>query len=82
MTLDQIKSNQTVQIDHIQGGWGIRQRLNQMGIFEGGHIKVKRHSRFGGPLVIEYNNSEVAIGRGMAAHILVKPHEPKDTSNS
>ena len=72
MTLDKVKADQTVEISQINGGWGIRQRLNQLGIFVGEHVRIKRGSSFGGPLVIEYNNSEVAIGRGMAAHIQVK----------
>ncbi len=81
MTLDQAKSNQIVTIDHIHGGWGIRQRLNQIGIHEGEHVKVKRHSRFGGPLLIEYNHSEVAIGRGMAAQISIKVYEQQNSPN-
>jgi Fe2+ transport system protein FeoA len=72
MTLDHIKTDQRVQILSIDGGWCVRQRLNQLGLFAGAQIRIKRGSAFGGPLVIEYNNSEIAIGRGMAAHINVK----------
>ncbi len=75
MTLDKAKTDQIVEIRHIHGGWGIRQRLNQLGLYEGGRVKVKRGSALGGPLLLEYNNSEVAIGRGMAAHITVRPDD-------
>jgi Fe2+ transport system protein FeoA len=78
MTLDEAKVNQTVEIHAIDGGWCIRQRLNQLGLFVGAHVKIKQSSAFGGPLVIVYNNSQVAIGRRMAAHIRIKINESKE----
>jgi Fe2+ transport system protein FeoA len=74
MTLDKAKSNQTVEISQIAGGC-VRQRLNELGLFVGAHIKIKQGSSFGGPIVIAYNNSEIAIGRGMASHIQIKPDD-------
>lgn len=79
MTLEQAKANQNVEICRIDGGGCLRQRLNQLGLFIGAHVTIKRSSVFGGPLVIAYNNSEIAIGRGMAAHIQIKIDEPKET---
>jgi len=78
MTLDKGKSNQTVEICRIDGGGCIRQRLNELGLFVGTLIRIKQASAFGGPIVISYNNSQVAIGRGMAAHIQIKLNEPKE----
>ena len=75
MTLDKVKINQVVKIEHIDGGRGIRQRLNQMGLFEGSFVKIRRESALGGPLVLEHNNSEIAIGRGMARRIMVSQNE-------
>ena len=75
MTLDKVKSNQVVEIKHIDGGWGTRQRLNQLGIYAGGRVRIKRSSAFGGPLIIAFNNSEVAIGRGLAARIQIEIHD-------
>ncbi len=75
MTLDKAKSHQSVEIRQINGGCCIRQRLNELGIFVGTHVKIKRGSALGGPLVISCNNSEVAIGRGMATHIQIKIDE-------
>jgi Fe2+ transport system protein FeoA len=80
MTLDKAKTDQIVEIQQIEGGWGIRQRLNQLGLFEGGSVRIKRGSTFGGPLVLEHNNSEIAIGRGMAAHITVSSNENGEKS--
>lgn len=75
MTLDKAKSNQIVEIRQINGGCCVRQRLNELGLFSGTHVKIKQASSFGGPIVISYNNSEVAIGRGMAAHIQIEINE-------
>jgi len=80
MTLDNAKTDQIVKIRQIQGGWGIRQRLNQLGLFEGGLVRIKRGSALGGPLLLEYNNSEIAIGRGMAAHINVSADDKNKTA--
>ncbi|MBN1481942.1 ferrous iron transport protein A [candidate division KSB1 bacterium] len=81
MTLDQAKSNQRVEICQIDGGWCLRQRLNQIGLYVGAHVIIKQSSAFGGPLVIVYNNSQIAIGRGMAAHIQIKIDETKETQH-
>ena len=78
MTLDKAKVNQIVEICGIDGGWTIRQRLHQLGLFVGARVKIKQRSAFGGPVVITYNNSQVAIGRGMAAHIRIKINESKE----
>ena len=75
MTLDKAKSNQTVEIRQIAGGCCVRQRFNELGLYVGAQIKIKQSSSFGGPIVISYNNSEIAIGRGMAAHIQIEVHE-------
>lgn len=78
MTLDKAKSEQKVRIVRINGGCGIRQRLHQLGIFEGGWVCVKRRSHFGGPLVIEYDLCQVALGRGMAEQIGVELESSSD----
>lgn len=78
MTLDKVRAEQVVKISQINGGWGIRQRLNQLGLFVGGQVKIKRCSCLGGPLLLEFNNSMVAIGRGMAAHITIEKDESQN----
>jgi len=71
-TLDHIKANSAVRIKEIEGGWGIRQRLLQLGINIGDVIQVKREGAFGGPILISSKNSNIAIGRGMAKKIIVE----------
>jgi len=43
-----------------------------MGIHPGDIITVLRHGAFGGPVLIEIHGFQVALGRGVAARILVE----------
>lgn len=54
------------------GGWGIRQRLNQMGIHPGDQILVKRSAFMGGPVLIHVHGADVALGRGMTRKVVVE----------
>lgn len=72
LTLDQIKPGERVRVCGIKGGWGFSQRLNQMGVHTGDSITVKRNGVLGGPILIQVRGSNVALGRGMARHILIE----------
>ncbi|MFH1942750.1 MAG: FeoA domain-containing protein [bacterium] len=71
LTLDTVKTAMSVEVVEIEGGWGVRQRLNQMGIHAGDRILVKRSGIMGGPILIQVQGMEVALGRGMARKVLV-----------
>lgn len=70
--LDRIEENRQVRVVDIQGGWGIRRRLGQMGIHPGDVITLVRYGAFQGPILIHVHGSQVALGRGIASRILVK----------
>jgi ferrous iron transport protein A len=72
MTLDGVEVNKKVEVVEIRGGWGIRQRLYQMGIHQGDKITVKRSGIMNGPILIKIHGVEVALGRGMARKILIE----------
>jgi ferrous iron transport protein A len=72
LTLDQIEERQVVRVVQIMGGWGIRQRLNQMGIHPGDQILVKRSAFMGGPVLIQIHGVDVALGRGMTRKVVVE----------
>ena len=72
LTLDQIEKDRQVIVVEIEGGWKIRQRLNQMGIHPNDRILVKRSGVMGGPILVQIHGTEVAIGRGMARKIVIK----------
>ena len=70
-TLDRADMGETFRVVEIQGGWGIRQRLNRLGIHVGDRIVVRRSGIMGGPILVQVHGTEVAVGRGMARKVLV-----------
>jgi len=79
LTLDQIPTEKYVKIKNVDGGTWVKQRLQNLGIHVGESIFVKRGTILGGPILVRINNSDVAIGRGMARKIVVSEpeNEPK-----
>jgi len=57
----------------IQGGRGVRQRLVRLGLDEGKVIRKLSDLALGGPVIVLVNRAQVAMGRGMARRILVRP---------
>jgi ferrous iron transport protein A len=70
--LDQVEENKKARVIDIQGGWGIRRRLEQMGIHPGDEVKVVRYGALKGPILIEIHGFQVALGRGIASRIIVE----------
>ena len=75
MTLDMIAGRREVIVFEINGGWGFRQRINQMGIHVGDRLKLKRSGILRGPLLVQVHGLDVALGRGMARKITVSEIE-------
>jgi ferrous iron transport protein A len=61
------------EIVQLCGGCGMIQRLAEMGLTPGVKIKVMRKCAFSGPVEVEVRGTNLALGRGVAARILVKP---------
>ena len=55
----------------LQGGRGMINRLQNMGIRIGSKIKKLSQQFMRGPVVISYGNTQVAVGFGMAQRIMV-----------
>jgi len=75
MTLDQVYENKKATVIDIQGGQRVRQRLGQMGIHPGDVITILRYGALRGPILIEIHGSQVALGRGIAAKVIVEETE-------
>jgi len=75
MTLDQIYENKKALVIDIEGGQRVRQRLGQMGIHPGDIITILRYGALRGPILIEIHGSQVALGRGIAAKVIVEETE-------
>jgi ferrous iron transport protein A len=59
----------------ILGGIGLKRRLEAMGIRPGATIVKIVGSPLGGPVVIRIGTMRLAIGRGMAAQVMVDVEE-------
>ena len=65
-----IHAGQTVRLVHIDGGCTLRSRLAALGLLPGVQLEMVRNSS-SGPFVVAVKGSRLALGRGMARHILV-----------
>ena len=73
--LDEVHEDKKARVIEVQGGWGVRRRLGQMGIHPGDIITVLRYGALGGPILIELHGFQVALGRGIASRITVEEVE-------
>jgi ferrous iron transport protein A len=71
-TLSQMSSGQTGTVVQIAGGYGLERRLQALGIRPGKRI-TKVSSMFGhGPVTVQVDSMQIAIGFGMANKIIVE----------
>jgi len=76
-TLEHLRSGEGGRIAQIDGGHGVVNRLAALGIRPGKRI-MKLSSRFmRGPVTVQVDRAQVAIGFGMAKRILI---EVEDTT--
>ena len=73
VTLSQLKNSQSGTVVEIQGGRRMLDRLNALGIIPGKKITKTSAMLMRGPVTIEVDRAEVAIGFGMASRVVVKP---------
>ncbi|MBE3067791.1 MAG: FeoA domain-containing protein [Chloroflexi bacterium] len=61
-----------MKITAIDGEKNLNVKLRQYGLFIGDQVRVLRLARLGGPVLIEANGREIALGRGIAGKISVE----------
>lgn len=71
-TLIQVQLGTTVLIHGFIGGKDLASKLRQYGLFIGDQARVLRSAPFTGPVLLEVNGREIALGRGIAAKIIVE----------
>ena len=77
IALTRMQTGQSGRIYEIRGGFRMVDRLNALGIIPGKRI-TKISSMFArGPVAIEVDRGQVAIGYGMANKIIVQPDQTK-----
>jgi ferrous iron transport protein A len=72
-TLVQMRRGQRGTVLQLQGGRGLVNRLNALGIRPGKKITKVSAMLMRGPVTIEVDRVQIAIGFGMARKIIVKP---------
>lgn len=73
ITLTQMRIGQSGVVIQIQGGHGLVNRLNALGIRPGKRITKLSSMIMRGPVTIQVDGAQVAIGFGMARRIIVEP---------
>ncbi len=71
--LTTLKEGEKAVIVYALGGKGLIKRLSEMGLTPGTEILVKRAAPFYGPIQINVRGTSLALGRGIASKIFVKP---------
>lgn len=75
LVLNVMKNEQSGVVVAIDGGGGMRKRLEALGIHLGSRIKKKSSLIGFGPVIVSVGNTEIAIGYGMASKIFVEIDE-------
>ena len=73
MTLDQLRPGDEAYVVDIRAGRGLQRRLNHLGIHTGDTVRLSGRGAFRGPLLVQIHGMQVALGRGVARHVLVRP---------
>lgn len=69
--LNTVGSGQKGTIVAVKGGRGIHERLASMGLHVGSDVEMIQGGRHGIPYMLAVGDTRLAIGRGMAKHIIV-----------
>jgi len=64
-------SGTNIEITDMHGGPYFRQRLGELGLFQGARAKIIKNDRFG-PVILKVFNSKIALGRHQAKRTYVK----------
>ncbi|MBN2086847.1 ferrous iron transport protein A [Candidatus Peregrinibacteria bacterium] len=72
LLLTDLEPNQKGEIVSVLGGAMATKRLADLGLSSGTKIKIIKKAPFSGPIKIEFYESRLVLGRGLASKILVK----------
>ena len=61
-----------IRIKGFEGGRALKLKLRQYGLFIGDQARVLRLAPFAGPVLLEVNGREIALGRDIATKIIVE----------
>lgn len=72
MTLEQVQTRRAARVVAIDGGAGVACHLNTIGIHVGDDLTVVERAPFRGPVLVEVHGMRLALGRGVAAKVMVE----------
>ena len=75
--MTQLKESESGIVVDIQGGHGLKQRLESMGVRVGKKVTKISTQLMRGPITLRIDNFRVAIGFGMAKKIMVNLEKEK-----
>ena len=75
LTLAEMRTGQTGTVVGVLGGPGLIRRLDGLGIRPGKKVTKLSSTLFRGPVMLRVNNTQVAVGFGMARKILVETNK-------
>ena len=64
--------NTQVKFFSIENTPSLMVKLNQYGLYQGDSLRVVRAAPLGGPLLVQVNGREIALGREIADKIIVE----------
>jgi len=70
--LSELATGRHAAIVRIDGGRGFVARISALGFTPGAEISVRSNPGHG-PLIVSILDTQIALGRGQAAHVLVRP---------
>lgn len=71
VTLARMRAGQSGMVLRIEGGHGLVNRLNTLGMIPGKRITKISSMLMRGPVTVEVDRTQVAVGFGMAGKIIV-----------
>jgi len=72
LNLTQMEIGETGKIIEVRGGLGLTRRLDALGVRPGKKVTKTSSTFFRGPVTLRIDNTQVAVGFGMARKIIVQ----------
>lgn len=73
MNLQELKNKEEAYVVELVGGKALHEKMACMNIREGKRITKLLSQPFSGPIIIDVDNRQYAIGRNIASKIIVNP---------
>lgn len=77
LSLAMVPTGASVELIDVQGGRGVRRRLERMGLRIGDHISVVHNQGFG-HMILAVGDTRLVLGQLMARKLMVSPWRPDD----